>query len=203
MEPGDVLYLPRGFIHEAAANDAEPTLHVSLGMISLTWRDALLMAINDAAASHAELRASVPLSPALSAASDVPAQLEAALAAVAGELRAHTLRLARERFVLTRTALQPQLGTFVTDNNTRWSRHPLVLTDMRSHDEYVALSFQGKRLEFPREAAEAITFALGHDGEYGIADLPGPLDDVNKLRLLRYLHQEGLLLCQSTSTPPS
>ena len=31
LHPGDLLYLPRGYVHEAAAN-AEPSLHVTLGL---------------------------------------------------------------------------------------------------------------------------------------------------------------------------
>lgn len=31
LRPGDLLYLPRGYVHEAAAN-AEPTLHITLGL---------------------------------------------------------------------------------------------------------------------------------------------------------------------------
>ena len=31
LHPGDLLYLPRGYVHEAAAN-AEPSLHITLGL---------------------------------------------------------------------------------------------------------------------------------------------------------------------------
>lgn len=39
LRPGDLLYLPRGYVHEAAAN-AEPTLHITLGLAphrSIHW----------------------------------------------------------------------------------------------------------------------------------------------------------------------
>lgn len=55
LEPGDVLYLPRGFIHGANANDA-PSLHLTLGMRSMTLRDVALSALKHAAMATPRLR---------------------------------------------------------------------------------------------------------------------------------------------------
>ena len=55
LEPGDVLYLPRGFIHGASANQA-PSLHLTLGMRSMTLRDVALAAFRHAAMATPALR---------------------------------------------------------------------------------------------------------------------------------------------------
>ncbi|MCB1015928.1 MAG: hypothetical protein KDB10_12550 [Acidimicrobiales bacterium] len=40
LEPGDCLYLPRGFGHRARTS-GEPSLHLTVGVLALTWRHVL------------------------------------------------------------------------------------------------------------------------------------------------------------------
>ena len=67
---GDVLYLPRGHVHEAATNDAAPSLHLTIALPSHDWSWASLATAaaaagriprcatdRDSAALHRELRA--------------------------------------------------------------------------------------------------------------------------------------------------
>jgi virulence-associated protein VagC len=55
LEPGDVLYVPRGFVHEAVGTDSH-SLHVSFGVVPITWHQI----IGDIAAERPEWRRSVP-----------------------------------------------------------------------------------------------------------------------------------------------
>lgn len=66
LEPGALLYLPRGAIHEARAAGDGPSLHVTLSAgQKWTWADFLVetigTAIRSAAASDVALRRSLPL----------------------------------------------------------------------------------------------------------------------------------------------
>ena len=40
LEAGDALYLPRGYVHAASTTD-EPSVHLTVGVLSTTWYDVL------------------------------------------------------------------------------------------------------------------------------------------------------------------
>ena len=52
LVPGDVLYLPRGAVHSAEAHQL-PSLHLSLGLYPLLWRDLPGEALSDASSRRA------------------------------------------------------------------------------------------------------------------------------------------------------
>ena len=56
---GDVLYLPRGVMHEAFCTDRE-SMHLTISLASLTFADLLRRAIGSLAATDIELRRRVP-----------------------------------------------------------------------------------------------------------------------------------------------
>jgi hypothetical protein len=59
LEPGDTLYIPRGWPH-AASTTGEASIHLTLGVDVLTWLD-VLGAVLERARGCSELRAAVPL----------------------------------------------------------------------------------------------------------------------------------------------
>jgi len=59
LNRGDVLYLPRGYMHEAFCEDRE-SLHLTISLASLTFADLLRKAVGAAAAADIELRRHVP-----------------------------------------------------------------------------------------------------------------------------------------------
>ena len=58
LEPGDMLYMPRGWLHEALTSD-EDSLHLTIGVNVYTWLDAMRAAL-ESCADELELRRSVP-----------------------------------------------------------------------------------------------------------------------------------------------
>ena len=65
LEPGDVLYLPRGFIHSAVTEGSENSLHLTLSCHRAnSWADlleaALPSALSEAIASDPKMRESLP-----------------------------------------------------------------------------------------------------------------------------------------------
>ena len=44
LRPGDVLYVPRGFVHEASTGAAEASLHVTLAVATHDWTWSRLLA---------------------------------------------------------------------------------------------------------------------------------------------------------------
>jgi hypothetical protein len=61
LKPGDVLYVPRGLMHDAVNEGSDaPSLHITTGVITRTWADFLLEAVSEAALRLPELRRSLP-----------------------------------------------------------------------------------------------------------------------------------------------
>jgi hypothetical protein len=60
LEPGDCLYLPRGLMHDAENVGEEPSLHITVGLITKTWADLLLESISELALAEPAFRRSLP-----------------------------------------------------------------------------------------------------------------------------------------------
>jgi hypothetical protein len=61
LEPGDVLYLPRGVMHQASCQDRE-SLHLTISIVPLTFADLIAKALKTAAESDTDFRRRVPWS---------------------------------------------------------------------------------------------------------------------------------------------
>jgi bifunctional lysine-specific demethylase and histidyl-hydroxylase NO66 len=60
LRAGDCLYLPRGLMHDARNHGSEPSLHITVGLITKTWADLMLEAISELALSEPGFRRSLP-----------------------------------------------------------------------------------------------------------------------------------------------
>jgi hypothetical protein len=184
LEPGDTLYLPRGWPHEAATGDGE-SLHLTIGLHPPTRLDALHAAL-DAAAGDVELRRAAAADGALpdGLLDRLAAQLDPE--AVASRLR--------RRFVDgRRPILDDQLDQVrrlaALTADTPLERRDTVIADL----DGTTLRFEGRTVAFPPQAAEALAAIAAADGPFTAASLPGRLDGAGRLVLVRRLIREGLL----------
>jgi Cupin superfamily protein len=60
MRPGDVLYLPRGILHDAASQGAKASLHLTIGLLDVSWAEALRAALDLMEVEDAAFRRSFP-----------------------------------------------------------------------------------------------------------------------------------------------
>lgn len=60
LKAGDCAYVPRGLMHDAVTSGAEPSLHVTVGLITRTWADLMLEAVSEVALRTPALRRSLP-----------------------------------------------------------------------------------------------------------------------------------------------
>jgi hypothetical protein len=114
LNPGDALYLPRGVMHEAAAQSGDaPSLHITLGFLEASMADMLRELLETLEAENPSLRASIPswrLGEAEGTAA-IAARLAPALAALSGEAALERLALAamdritRDRLPLSQRSL--------------------------------------------------------------------------------------------------
>jgi hypothetical protein len=194
LEPGDTLYLPRGWPHEARTSDSD-SLHLTIGLHPQTRLGAIRAAL-DECADDVEFRRS------LEADGTLPGDL---LDRVAERLEPERVR-ARERRRLVerrRPILEGQLAQAEAADRLRASdpveRRPTVLHVLERENGRPTLLFEGKEVSMPERAIDALTAAAEADGPFAAADLPGPLDEAGRLVLVRRLVREGFLRIPAAS----
>ena len=184
LRPGDTLYLPRGWLHQALTSETD-SLHLTIGVNVHTWLDALRAALDDCA-DDLEFRRSVPADGEMQA--DLLERLRARL-----EPEAVTRRARRKLVRTRRPVLDGQLSELrALDEltvDTLLERRATVIADLEGN----TLVFEGKRVAFPPQAATALEAVASAEGPFSAADLPGPLDEEGRLVLVRRLIREGFL----------
>jgi ribosomal protein L16 Arg81 hydroxylase len=188
LRAGDVLYLPRGWLHEALTSDTD-SLHITVGINVYTWIDAVRATV-DSCADDVEFRRAVP--------DDGEAGADL-LARLAERLEAEqVLDRKRRRFVRTR---RPLLGGQIRqaraldelDTRTEVERRATVIADLEEDGNGVTLAYEGKRVTFPPQASDAVLFCFEADRPFTAEDLAGDLDEPGRLVLVRRLVREGFL----------
>ena len=187
LTPGDTLYLPRGWLHEALTSESD-SLHLTIGVNVYTWLDAFKAALA-ACEDDVEFRRSVRDGrPDV----DLVDRLRERLAP--GDVSSRM----RTRFVSSRRpVLDGQLAQIRALDNltveTPLARRATVIADVSADRESVSIAFQGKKLSLPAHARPALEFAAAATGAFTARDLPGPLDDEGRLVLVGRLVREGFL----------
>jgi hypothetical protein len=188
LEPGDTLYLPRGWPHQATA-EAGDSLHLTVGVHVTTRLDALKAALG-ASGEDVEFRRSV------GADGKLPDGLIDSLSAhLAPE---QVARRARRRFVDSRhPVLDDQIaqvrGLDSLGLDDPVVRRSTVISDLEEIETETVLRFEGKEVRFPAQARDALVRAHAAGGAFTAADLPGALDGPGRLVLVRRLVREGFL----------
>ncbi len=190
LRPGDTLYLPRGWLHEALTSETD-SLHLTIGINTYTRLDAVRAALEECAREEVELRRSV------SDDEELPAdELLELLAARLGTDDVERRR--RARFVDSRRPIRDdqfdqQRALERLDVDTPVERRDTVLFDLARNSDGVELAFEGRRLSFPAHAAPELEAAAESEGRFTAAELPGELDEDGRLVLVRRLVREGFL----------
>lgn len=166
LKPGDVLYVPRGLMHDAVNEGSDaPSLHITTGVITRTWADFLLEAVSEAALRLPELRRSLP--PGFHRDADPKAfqvRFSKALRQVEAEADiASVIALFADEFVTSRTP--DTLGALtagpVTDA-TQVRRRPLIALHLAEDDGHIAVTGPGGPVMIDLAAGPALErFAAG------------------------------------------
>ncbi len=204
LKAGDLLYIPRGVMHDAVSTDAL-SLHVTLGAMVKTWGDVVTEAVTQAARADPAFRRSLP--PGFA----TPGFDRGAARATFADLLRRVGELADvdalldafvEDIVDTRHGLlagqidQVRRLEALTLDSRVGARPNLLCRIGGGNDDdgdAVTVSCYGNEVSLPGHAAESLRFALaGRD--FAVRDLPGDLDDAGKLVLVRRLVHEGLVM---------
>jgi Cupin superfamily protein len=181
LKPGDTLYLPRGWLHEAMTSGSD-SLHITVGVNVHTWLDAIKAALRECE-DDVDFRRSPNGN-----AQKLVARLLARLDPDAVRDRQQRRLVATRRPVLQGQLTQLRALEHLT-LDTPLERRPTVLFDL---DE-ATLRFEGKEMAFPADADEALRFVAFCEKPFTPSDIGGDLDDASRLVLARRLVREGFL----------
>lgn len=199
LEPGDALYLPRGFVHAASAL-GEVSGHVTVGIHPFT-RQALATEMFTTLAEDIELRRSLPMGVDLTDPEVLAGELQSTVAALHAAIdRIDPAVIARglrgQLAAMTRPAPLSPLAqlraaeALAADDRVRL-RSGLRLT-VSVDDREVSIQFADKELRMPVTLADAVRAATS--GRAISADsLPG-LSPGEGLMLLRRLLRKGVVV---------
>ncbi len=202
LTAGDALYIPRGVMHDAAADRASPSLHITLGLFPLTLMDVLQDLLARAETNDADFRRSIPgafdmgrdqdvqqrLSQCMAAATSTP-QVASSLALLRNDLAADAPPDVRHILNTTGDAVDTSPGQTIVASLEQW--HDIEETDGRVvvRTAGAALSFNGEHVQIIRRLASGAAVGLPSDGS-----------DSDPSAMIDTLAQYGLI---RTVDPPS
>lgn len=201
LEPGDVLYLPRGYLHAAEALGGV-SAHLTVG-IHTTTRHSLARALLALAADEPGLRESLPMGLDLADPASLRPHVEATVAAlvdrlsrtdsgdVAAQLRRRTWRASRPAPV-SPLAQAAAAAEVTGDSVLRWRDGVRHVVHAEDDPGSVAVELADRRLTLPG-AARAALARLADGSPVLVRDLPG-LEPDEQVVLARRLLREALVV---------
>jgi ribosomal protein L16 Arg81 hydroxylase len=199
LRPGDMVYVPRGVMHDARTGDEE-TLHVTLGALATSWTELLLEAVAKVSLNDPMFRRSLP--PGYSQTEFDRTEARATFKELLKRVTENAdFDAALDHFaddlVSTRTALLEgqleqvlELGKITP--NARVGARPNLVYRYREKDGQFIVSCYGAEMRLPAHAAEPTRYAL-ETPDFVIRDMPGDLDDPGKVVLIKRLIREGMV----------
>jgi hypothetical protein len=208
VRPGDLLYMPRGHVHEAFTSDCL-SLHLTVGVRVFRWADVLAQALADVSAGDARFRASLPpglliggtVSPSgqaqfqdLLRVFSESAWMETAVGRLASSFLQKLSTLPGDTFRASEAAETLHLDTLL-------ERAPGVFCRVVQGRGWVSLEYPGNRLDGPPKIAAALHF-IARTPRFAVRALPDDLTAEAKLVLARRLVRERCLSVVRSAPPP-
>jgi ribosomal protein L16 Arg81 hydroxylase len=198
LQPGDMIYMPRGYVHEALTSDTD-SLHLTVGIVSYTWMDILaeLLSIHQ---QDLRFRTSLPLG--FGVREDIlplmKDQFEGLLNILSqSPVLDECIRRVDQRFVSSRSPmLAGSLKVLDNVNNlnidTPLMRREGVIFRIVAEDSTIGILFHGKQIVMPAYVEPCIRF-ISMNEHFTPRHLPGMIDNEGKIVLVSRLIREGFL----------
>jgi ribosomal protein L16 Arg81 hydroxylase len=194
LAPGDLLYLPRGYVHTTTTSAAH-SAHVTIGIAVYTWLD-LASELLQSAMGSPRLRAALP--PGFASRGSAP-RLKQDLAHALDELRGAADGDALiDRFLsrvrATKSAARDtfQAAVTVIAPDTRLTAPPPEDYQIARQGNTALVEFKQRRFVLPGDAYPALE-SIRRLRVFAALDLKGSLDIESLLALVRSLHDKGFL----------
>ena len=209
LEAGDMLYIPRGFVHQAVTL-SECSIHLTIGIYPTQWCDLLTQALIDLSMKDERFRQSLPIG-----FIDHPEQLpslqtkfEELLETFVKSVRAEDglARLA-ERFVYDTTPRAD--GHFhqvehmdVIDEKTYLAKRPHMKCRVSTGGWKARIQFPGNTIAGPAHIAPSLAYIASAKNAFRAEELPGTYSLEGKIELARRLVRGGLLRAVPATVSP-
>ncbi|HEY4455636.1 MAG TPA: cupin domain-containing protein [Pseudonocardiaceae bacterium] len=200
LAPGDVLYMPRGCVHDASSAEVA-SLHLTIGILPVLWTSVIADAVQQRSREDERFRRA--LTPGFVDDAELRAELADALTDLFGALAresrpvelidraAQTAENSRQPELLGHLLDLESLGT--VDHTTPLRRRDRVEYKLRAEGDRVHVDFHGKQITLPAYAGEELRFVLETPGPFSVEDIPGKLTVAGRSVLVKTLVREGLL----------
>ena len=194
VQPGDMLYMPRGHVHEAFTSD-QASMHLTVGVKVYRMADLVRLALDAVSRRDARFREAVPpgVLPAGRAPEALAERFRELLRALAEDGRVDEARgPPRRRASCGKLAPLPGDYFFAGDDadavgpDTALERAPGVVFRLTGGDGWVGLEFPGGRIDGPAKIASALQF-IARTPRFTPRELPDDLTADGKLLLVRRL----------------
>jgi ribosomal protein L16 Arg81 hydroxylase len=198
LRQGDMVYIPRGFIHAAECGN-EPSLHITLGVGAFFLEELLNAAVKAAVKRNENLRSTLPIGFLRGSREDLVKIAMAAFKEVADE---DFLGSVVDQY---RDELVARFPLDVSGHLREFFRpRPLTLDDivgprrgivyrLQPVEDSVRVLFGSRTITFPGFLRDSLDFAL-KTSAYAIRDIAGELLDQEKPIFIERLMQEGLVV---------
>lgn len=197
LNPGDALYIPRGFVHEGMAGD-KPSLHITVDVHVRTWFDFLHDALAAMAERDPRFRRSLPAG---------FLNDETVMQSLANEFSdfmdifhsqaTHKDAVGKHTEILAVRNPPPADGHFSVLNaaigpDTLLRKRRTTLARVFQENGVAGIQFSGNQLLGPSKIIDALRY-IAEAENITPASLPGSLNENEKLILVRRLVRTGLL----------
>lgn len=192
MQPGDLLYIPGGWLHEATSG-SDISCHLTFGLVANTYLDFIVAAVTAAARRDPEFRRQLApgTEPSTSTALNLIARIglhdldEAALALLKKD--------AIEQPRPTQDLLGLAKNIMQISENDHFQASGSLRPYLRSMRDTIELYVYGKRIALPKRLEPALRYCLRMTA-FSVASIPGEIELADKIYLVRRLLIEGILV---------
>jgi ribosomal protein L16 Arg81 hydroxylase len=195
LKPGDLLYLPRGYVHAANTSQGH-SAHITVGMTVYTWVE-LIAELIGSARETAQFRTALP--PGFATRDDLKKTLRDGLVRCIEQLRNNVDDRVIESFLQKVQAgrIAPEAATFQSDVRVIGLQTKLKVPDPGSYrviteNRNAVLEFAGRKFLLPEKLRVTVD-DMCRRKSFKPAELSSPLDNEGRLTLTRYLHGEHFL----------
>ncbi|AOJ05521.1 hypothetical protein WS70_28025 [Burkholderia mayonis] len=195
LMPGDVLYLPRGYVHDTLTSSAH-SVHVTLGISVYTWVELIAETLA-ACKERVDLRRALP--PGFANNPESVAHLASSLHEILGTLQSlvepqtvvdtFTRKVARGT-IRRRGFFKPQATTIGSD--TRLYRLPPGRFHVSQNEDQIVLTFDGKSMTLPGYVRDAIA-TITESESFLVRDLASGLGMDGSVTLAHALFLAGFV----------
>ncbi len=199
LNPGDTLYIPRGIMHDAVAEESQPSLHITLGVFPIIIHDVMQQLIQIAAEKNVQLRHSIPVD-AWAQESGERQALQNNIAVLLNECTVDNLSEAMSRMQddVAMSSSQDSAGLLLCINrsgnlelNTRIAIKYGSLLNVERQGLFLKLRLFGLIVEFEEPMSTAVEWLVKHS-QCNVGELTG-LSDSQQIALAQRLLRENIV----------